>query len=144
MTPDIVSEVIARLQQTVPELKQVAGALVLADLMNRKTIPQTLPAAFVFSQELTAKPDALLGMAHEQELTETVAVVVVDRHANDRHGGRLAADMHTLRDAVRTALAGWTPAPQAVAPLNFSSARLTGYGGGAGFLHMTFVTSWYG
>lgn len=141
-TPSLTTEVMAHLRREVPSLQSVSGALEMADLMQRSTLPQRLPAAFVLSEELVGTPDGLLGDFHHQELRETVGVIVVARKSNDPHGAGLSDRLTELRETIRLTLSGWTPDAARVAPLNFGTAKLTGYGGGAGFLHMTFTTDW--
>lgn len=132
-----------RLRAEIPELRSVESALELAQLMERGVVPQRTPAAFVLSERLTAQPDALLGLGqHCQAITETIAIVAIDRHGNDRTGGRVAGDLVALRGAIIDTLTGWTPDPAHIGPLAIGEATLTGFGGGAGFLHCTFVTNW--
>lgn len=136
---DLVAAAADRLKSRVAALRSVDTALELARLIEAKLLPQRLPAAFVLPQELTADPDdALGGDAHDQILTETIGVVAVDRAGNDRTGGRAAGDLTVLRGAIIAALAGWTPDETEIAPLDFVRASLTGFGAGAGFLHLTF------
>jgi hypothetical protein len=68
-----------------------------------------LPAAYILP--LGSQPGAS-GLVNRvrQRVVETIGVVILAGNLRDARGGAAAADIVALRDAVRTALLGWTPA----------------------------------
>lgn len=136
---DVVQQVIDRLGSQVPTLAGVEGALELADLMERKVLPQRFPWAFVLPVGEDAEPNAVAVNAMRQRDTETVGVLIVHKHAGSRAGAETRAAIEPVKAAVRTALLGWQPGPE-MAPLEFVRARLVGMAGGAAFVQADFRT----
>ncbi len=136
---DLAAAVRDRLVAEVSDLRMVSLALDFAALVSSGQLPQRTPAAFVLSTEVRARPDDLVGAEfHDQEMTETISVVLVVRHAGDAIGARNADALYTLREAVRVALAGWVP--DGVAAMQFSRSSLRSLvAGGVAVLELTFT-----
>ena len=85
-------------------LKLVAGAV--AFNVASQSNPAATPAAFVF---VVDESDGENGLEQPmvQDVTVTLAVVLVVRQVSDAQGAAAGADMDTLRQAVGAALRGW-------------------------------------
>lgn len=107
----LLDDVAARLAAEIPELaRRVEGAAELAELVEKKLLPQTTPFAYVLPLGFRGgAPDAAAGL-YRQLLDETVGVVLVVRTAGDATGRKTLPKVHELRDQVVQALAGWAPA----------------------------------
>lgn len=100
----MIAEIIARLQAQVPALKLVAGAAAFNAASQAN--PAATPAAFVFAVEETDEENGL-EQPMVQEVTVTLAVVLVVRQVSDAQGAAAGTDMDTLRQQVGVALRGW-------------------------------------
>lgn len=139
---DLVDLVIHRLADQVPDLAGAEDALQLADLLERGILPQRFPHAFVLPVGDDAEPNLIATGAVRQRVTETIAVLLVHKHAGEKTGGRVRAALEPLKQAVRAALMGWVPDPD-YTPFELVRARLVGLAGGAAFLQLDFRTAWH-
>ena len=121
----LTDDVIARIQAQVPDFdSRVEGAGELAVLTRGGHVPNRTPAAFVIPLGLSAQPPKDATGVHHQPTAETIGVVIVVTVANDARGAKAMPKVETLRDAVISALAGWTPASSTFAPFELTRARL--------------------
>ncbi|MFN4091014.1 MAG: hypothetical protein ACK4QW_18485 [Alphaproteobacteria bacterium] len=102
--------VIARIAERVPALAgRVAGAADLAALMAAGALPAAPVSAHVIPLGLRAGPvSSATAPVHVQPLEETLAVVLVFRHAGAAGAG-LAGSLRETVFACVAALAGWAP-----------------------------------
>jgi hypothetical protein len=110
---------IARLRAQCPGFKYIGGAL---DLNETTLQSANQPSAYVLPLSETAEPGRLLGV-HDQRITQTWGVVLVLRAARTTAQDQ-SAELDTLRQSVRTALAGWTPDAASTEPLDIASGQL--------------------
>lgn len=107
----LVDEVVNRIDQAVPALtKGVEYVADLAALVQQGVLPQREVAAFV----LPLGFDDLGGSsssagAHIQNLSEAIGVVLVVRAPGDAKARKALPRLHELVEAVKAAVAGWTP-----------------------------------
>lgn len=117
---------IARLQAQCPGFKFVGGVL---DLDDSTLQAVQYPAAFVVPLSETAEPSGMLGR-HQQRLTQNWAVVLALRSI--RTATRDNTDeLDTLRQSVRSAIAGWCPDNATQSPANFTGGQLIDASGSA-------------
>ncbi|MBF0155144.1 MAG: hypothetical protein HQM03_22060 [Magnetococcales bacterium] len=93
-----------RIRTQIPGLRQVAGAAGLGTIGTGRVIP---PAAFVVEAANTAG-EAIEG---SQQVTESIAVVVVVDNRRDPRGADASDTCRQWRDQVSAALLGWRPSP---------------------------------
>lgn len=121
-----VDDVIARLQAEIPVLGgRVDKAAALAALVARREMPRRVPASYVVWLGDDAGPVATATGVHRQEVTETIGVLLITRHAADPTGGEQLDDIEPLVDAAKMSLTGWQP-PGADGALAYRRGRLTG------------------
>ncbi|AWB06812.1 hypothetical protein A6A40_17320 (plasmid) [Azospirillum humicireducens] len=143
---DLVAAVQARLRDKIPEatLPDIKGETDFARLIAEKRLPARMPAAFVVAPGWNANYQRRVG-AVSHDITQGVAVVLVQSHAGDASGALARASVWPLELAVVTALAGWSPAEGYLA-FAATESRLQGLGsaGAAGAVASTlsFVTEW--
>lgn len=135
----LTDEVIARLAAEVPAFVSVEGAAELAAVMKGGRAPNRMPAAFVLSAGLRARPaDAAAGV-FRQAVSEMTGVLIV---AGDARGGAAAGRAETLCGQVVAALAGWTPeGEQIIGPMELTSAELLGLEAGVVSYQVNFSTA---
>ena len=114
-----------RLEQQVPALRTVEGAIEFAAL-EQAPLDAKLPAAYVMAAEDRASPNTMASMVLRQEVSRTIRVVLFTRNLRDRRGERAAQQLETLFTEVRTALIGWLP-PGARQPLELRAGALLGF-----------------
>lgn len=138
----LTDEVIARLRDEAPAFVSVDGAAELASVMKGGRAPNRMPAAFVFSAGLRARPaDAVAGL-YRQHLAEATGVLVVAAAAGDARGGTAAARAETLCGTVIDVLAGWSPdVGDVIGPMELVRAELLGLEAGVVFYQVTFETA---
>lgn len=138
----LTDEVIARLVAEVPAFISVEGAAELAAVMKGGRAPNRMPAAFVLSAGLRARPaDAAAGV-FRQAVSEMTGVLIVAGVAGDARGGAAAARAETLCGQVVAALAGWTPeGEQIIGPMELTSAELLGLEAGVVSYQVNFSTA---
>lgn len=123
--PFDVSAVIARIVAQVPALKFVQGAAELAAAMQGGA-PQT-PCAYVLLASERAPGAYGSSEAHVQTVQATVNVVLVLRNARAQGlGAQASDDLVALVAAVRNAILGWSPQPQA-SGFDLAGGRLENY-----------------
>ncbi|CAA0103571.1 phage tail terminator protein [Zhongshania aliphaticivorans] len=107
------SDVEARLRSEVSELKAVYGAAGFANLRQGnelRTPPQT-PAAYVITlREVPQKDLYDVGNGVLQNVVYHIAVITVVRVANNNLGDETNTQMDLVREEIKAALYGWTPA----------------------------------
>jgi hypothetical protein len=99
------SAVIARLAE-LPELRVVAGAAGLQAALE--TPPNTLPAAYVLTEE-TGQAPGDYSSAFAQPMRVVIKVVLFARHAGDASGAKAVGVMEGIERAVRSSLRDWSP-----------------------------------
>lgn len=139
---DLVDAVIHRLGGEVSDLAGAEDALQLADLLERGVLPQRFPHAFVLPVGDDAEANVILTGAVRQRVVETVGVLLIDKHAGERTGGKVRAALEPIKAEVREALVGWAPDPD-YSPLELVRTRLVGLAGGAAFVQLDFRTAWH-
>jgi len=103
--PDLAGLTEARLAAECPMLRQVGGA---ADIDAAYASLKAKPAAFVLLlSEGASEPP--LAAQFVQRIQAAVRVVMAVSNASDARGDAAAADLLTVRRAVRVALLGWLP-----------------------------------
>lgn len=116
------SPVIERLRGELPAtlVRTVGGS---ADLDAAISGVVAMPAIFVVPLADRVLPAPVLGVVEEQT-SEAFAVLQVVSNKRDATGGQALVDLSVLRIAVRDALAGWMPTPQAMEPVQRTGGRL--------------------
>lgn len=115
---------ITRIKDQVKAFKVVEGALELEKVMAG-TRPVS-PAAYVFLREERGADSGETGVT-DQVMDALVSVVLlVDTH-NDPVGKRAAAELVTLRKALRKALVGWVPDANTGEPVLFERGVLLSF-----------------
>lgn len=117
---------IARLQAQCPGFKFVGGAMDLSESAIQAVV---FPAAFVIPLAESATPNIMLG-TQDQTLEQTWGVVICLKAMRTTAQDQ-TAELQTLRAAVRSALTGWTPAPDTTEPFDFASGQLLDASGGS-------------
>lgn len=103
----MIAAIIARLK-TLPDLRLVEG---LAEWSVLEAPPLLTPAAYVLPGTTDPQPNGLAAGGFRQQLREAAQVVLLTRNLRDATGAAAAQDLVAVRDAVRTSLMGWVPAP---------------------------------
>lgn len=112
--------VVARLKGELGGFNTIGGAADLDAAIER--LPNT-PAAFVLPlAEQGGKPQ-LLGQ-HSQRISKAFGVVLVVSNLQDATGAASTSELEVKRQAVLTALAGWSPNPPSSGPVAFTGGRL--------------------
>lgn len=141
---DLADAVQQRLRAHVTALADVKGDTDFARLVADRRLPARLPAAFVIVTGFNAQFQRRVG-AISHDITQGVAVVLVQSHAGDASGDKARAAVWPLELAVIDALAGWSPA-KGYAGFALTESRLQGLGGagaaGAVASTISFVTEW--
>lgn len=95
------------LVKTVPAFQErVQGALQLARLQQQNQLPQVTPAAFVIPTGMNARDVDSASGIYRQSYTETVAVVIVMRSADDPKSSRSIDPLAAVSWDVIETLAG--------------------------------------
>lgn len=102
----MIAATITRLQGQRPPFAIVEGAAQFAAI---STEPPAYPAAYVLPLAETASPNTHATGGILQEVSVSVAVVILCRAAQTPSGAAAIADLAALRLAVRDALLGWAP-----------------------------------
>lgn len=135
----MISACVQRLQQQRPPFALVDGVAQFAQL---RTEPPVWPAAYVLPLAETAAPNAYASGAVSQEVTLSIAVVIICRAVQDPAGAAAIADLAALRRAVRDALLGWEP-EGAADGFEFAGGELLRAEAGAVWWQDTFTTSYH-
>lgn len=117
----MIAAIIARLK-TLPQLRLVEG---LAEWSVLDEPPLLTPAAYVLPGTTDPRPNGLAAGGFRQQLREAAQVVLLTRNLRDPNGAAATQDLVAIRDAVRTSLLGWVPAP-GWEPLELVSGGLMG------------------
>jgi hypothetical protein len=125
----------ARIRAEVPELKEVAGAADMANVMAGRL---TDSGCYIFQERVTATDSQLVG-ATMQRLAVSFAVLIVVRNVKDARGADAADASYTLQAALKTALLGWCPDASAD-PLEYSGGALVSFANGFFIWKDTFIT----
>lgn len=135
----IAAEIAARLKGITPAVfRIVEGAAEMAALKGN---PVAMPAAFVWIDgEVAAENERSTAVLQRVEVD--VSVLVIAANLADPRGRAAAADLETLKVAVRKALVGWQP-PSAEDVVTFGEARIVQIRDGAVWCEMTFATAYY-
>jgi hypothetical protein len=102
--------IIEQLRDVVPSLRLVGGAAQFERALGGLT---TLPAAFVLPAREQAGESAFMDQLVEQLVNAEFAVVLAVRNLADDEGAAAVEALEPVRTAVRDALLGWQPAPDA-------------------------------
>jgi len=108
----------ARIRAQVPELKEVAGAADMANIMSGRL---TDMGCYIFQERITAAENHMIGTTMQQ-LTLSFAVLLVVRNVKDARGADAADASYTLQARIQSALLGWSPE---------AGADVLAYSGGA-------------
>lgn len=103
----MIAATITRLQGQRPPFAIVEGVARFAAI---RAEPPAYPAAYVLPLAETASPNTHATGSILQEVSASVAVVILCRAAQDPSGAAAIADLAALRLAIRDALLGWAPA----------------------------------
>lgn len=125
----MIPAILARLADQVPALRLVEGAAEFAALVDGERLPRAMPAAYGFLAGETGS-DSPTWSRTRQRVPVQIGLVLVARNVADARGEAAAADIDTLRAAVRAALLGWVPAA-GCAPMQFASGALAAFRAGA-------------
>ena len=105
-----IEDITARLIDRVTAFEgRVDSATALAALVKSGKAPNRSPSSYVLPLGLVASPATTMTGLHDQHFTESYGIVIVQTVPNDLHGAKGLPQIHTLRDAVIMALAGWKP-----------------------------------
>lgn len=128
--PFPVAEVITRLQQQVPLLREIGSCADLETALQQR--PRALPAAYVVLREQGSEPRGATGGVLVQQVEVSVCVVLyVQNYAAQHTGSAARTDMDALLTAQRTALLNWRPTSFPSAhPLSLRANRDETYAGG--------------
>lgn len=136
----IIGEILARLKsETGATFRIVGGA---GDLAQVKDVPLALPAAYVFVKQEDSEPNARATGPSLQITALDVGIVIVTANIADARGAAAAADIESLKMAVRDALVGWHPASAASAVENVGGQMVKTSGGTVWWEH-TVSTTFY-
>lgn len=122
----MIAEIVARLIDQVPALKQIGGAAEFQAAAESN--PTATPAAFVFPLRESGGASPIYGRVR-QKVSASVGVVLVVRNVADAKGAAAGGDMATLRAAVESVLLGWVPV-SGRDPLEFESGALLAFRNG--------------
>ncbi|EKE78431.1 phage tail terminator protein [Oceanibaculum indicum] len=140
---DLVDSVTTRLRAEVTDLRSVEGAAELSELLGKKIMPARLPAAFVLPLGDDAGGDAYATGLMSQQVTETVAVLVIDKVSGDARGGKSwSRGIVPLKHSVFDALHNWKPG-ESNDPLQYRRGRLVAVNAAGVFYQLDFQSAWY-
>ena len=124
----LVSDIQARLAGIDPPVFAIIdGAIGLAAV---KTVPDAVPAAYVFvKEEASAPTDRMTGPVLQRVETD-LAVLIIAGNVSDAQGAAAAVDLEALKAAVRGALIGYVPAATNGEPVQHVSGQLVQFKGG--------------
>tara|TARA_B100000965_G_scaffold400891_1_gene423639 strand:+ start:961 stop:1395 length:435 start_codon:yes stop_codon:yes gene_type:complete len=103
-----------------PPLVSVAGAAEL-EAVRDGTAPES-GACYVIPWSEEPRPSRTLG-AHWQPVSISVLTAVCIRTYEDGTGEAYLAEAETVLGALKTALAGWTPDPADLLPIDYGGTR---------------------
>ncbi len=105
----MIADVITRLKSRAPVFGgRIEGAMELADLMQRKALPQVTPAAHVVPLGMQGGSPNSANMFFTQEFDEAVGVLITLR-TYSQTGAKSADLLETAKQEVLSALCGWGP-----------------------------------
>ena len=105
----MIEDVIARLKLRAPEFGgRIGGAMDLAALMAKKSLPQITPAAHVLPLGVRGGEANSANQFFTQEFDEAIGILITLRTFSTT-GARATDDLEVLKDAVLAALCGWGP-----------------------------------
>jgi hypothetical protein len=103
------------------------------------TQPSSYPAAYVFPLAESGLANEVYG-GHRQRVNASFAVeIMVKSAASAASGGPAQEALEDIRDAVGTALRGWTPDTN-TAPFDFKAGKLIGFDAGLAIWRDEYVT----
>jgi hypothetical protein len=121
----MIDQVIARLEQTVPDLAgRVSEATQLAQLMEKGQLPQAGFTAFVLPGALRGGASTAAAGMFRQAISETVSVMLVMRVAGDIKGTKGLKRIDPVKKACIEAICGWTPDETTVGLFTLSGGEL--------------------
>ena len=137
-----VDQLASRIEEVVPALAgRFETAARLAALVEAGKAPERTPMAFAMLGALVGgEADMAVGL-YRQHFQETVAVVLFERVADDRRGGRAADEITPLVRAVIEAVCGWGPDDSIGGVFTLRLAEFEGFVGGAVVFHIEFALS---
>jgi len=135
----ITDAVIARLKSQVPALRSVEETADLAEMIEKRQIPQG-PALFVVWSGDRAGPNDMDNITR-QLVTETTSLVLVTQNAGDKGGAKGAASARAIGLDLISAMVGWQPSPNHD-PCEYLGGRLLGLQAGSVFTEFNFITRW--
>jgi hypothetical protein len=126
------ADVSARIEAKVPALAgRFEAAARLAQLIAREQAPERTPAAFALFGEIQGGAADMITGFFSQHVRETVAVLLFERAADDRHGGKAGAKLSSLVTDVIEAVCGWGPDDGIGGVFTLRSAGFVGFVGSA-------------
>lgn len=135
----MIAATITRLQGQRPPFAIVEGVARFAAI---RAEPPAYPAAYVLPLAETASPNTRATGGHVQQVSMSVAVVILCRAAQDPSGAAAVTDLAALRLAVRDALLGWTP-DGASDGYEYTGGELLRAEGGSVWWQDTYTASYY-
>lgn len=122
----MIEQVIARLEQTVPDLDgRVREAARLAQLMEKGQLPQAGFTAFVLPGALRGGASTAAAGMFRQAISRTVSVMLVMRVAGDAKGTTALDRIQPVIDACVLAICGWTPDEETIGLFTLTGGELT-------------------
>lgn len=129
---DHAADVSARIEDQVPALAgRFEAAARLAQLVERGQAPERTPAAYALFGELQGGQAAAGPGLYRQDYREVVAVVLFERAADDRRGGKAGDKLTPLVTDVIEAVCGWGPGGGIGGVFTLAQAGFVGFVGSA-------------
>lgn len=130
--PFDVQPIIQRLRDTVPVLRQVAGAADFAAVTSLADFPAPCAYVLLAREQMDEPPKpghAERGQqqAQQQRAIASFGVVVVARNYRAQRGAQVADELGTVLGAVRAALMGYVPDCAGARPCRLQRGDLTRY-----------------
>jgi len=109
--------IVDRLKTTCPAFQNR-----VIDALEEGAVAKAFPAAYVLPLSDKGDSNKMAG-AHRQRMEHRFAVEIMVKHAGQAAtGGPAAASLEAVRDSVKAALRGWSPA--GLDPIDYAAGRL--------------------
>lgn len=135
----MIAATIQQLQGKRPPFAIVEGVARFAAI---RAEPPAWPAAYVLPLAETASPNARATGGHLQQVSISIAVVIICRAVQDPSGAAAVTDLAALRLATQDALLGWTP-EGAASGYDYSGGELLRAEAGTIWWQDTYTASYY-
>ena len=114
-----------RIKDEVTAFSEVAGAANLENIMTGRI---SSPGCYIFKERSQPQGGDLIG-ATMQRVILRYAIVIIVKNVRDARGSDAADESDLLQEAIRTALLGWQPCPEAD-PMEYADGALVSFDNG--------------